>query len=91
MAGLRIPFRPGDYLLFGSFFSITDQVREALLGFLSSAKDAGVIIMYDPNFRKPHLHELDRLKPMIMENIGYADIVRGSNEDFELIFGARHR
>jgi len=87
MAGIHIPFAKGDFLLFGSFFAITPEVRDPLLRILKSAKEAGAIIVYDPNFRKPHLHELDELKPMILENIGYADIVRASDEDFEHIFG----
>jgi len=87
MESVRIPFSQEDFLLFGSFFALTDETRPALLRLLKSAKEAGTTIMYDPNFRKPHLHELDRLKPLILENIGFADIVRGSDEDFELIFG----
>ncbi len=88
MTGINIPFTEDDFLLFGSFFSITSGVREALLRILDSARKAGSTIMYDPNFRKPHLHELEIVKPMIIENIRHADIVRGSDEDFELIFGA---
>jgi fructokinase len=84
---LKIPFRRGDFLLFGSFFALTTEVRKPLLRVLNDAREAGVIIMYDPNFRKPHLRELDVLRPLIMENIRYADLVRGSDEDFELIFG----
>jgi fructokinase len=50
--------------------------------------ERGAIIIYDPNFRRAHLAELEELKPRIIENINYADIVRGSDEDFYLIFGA---
>ncbi len=87
MDKVRISFREDDILLFGSFFAITGQVREALIRFLHAAREAGALIIYDPNFRKPHLSELDHLKPLILENIAFADIVRGSDEDFELIFG----
>ncbi len=87
MEDIIIPFSKDDLLLFGSFFALTDNVREALKRFLVAARQAGSIIMYDPNFRKAHLHELDRLRPIIRENMQYADIVRGSNEDFEVIFG----
>ena len=40
-----------DIILFGSSFSISREVREKLTGFLSAARKAGAIIIYDPNFR----------------------------------------
>ncbi len=79
-----------DIVLFGSFYAITPEVREKLMLFISEAKKAGAVIIYDPNFRKPHLHDLPKLKPMIIENISYSTITRGSNEDFSFIFGARN-
>lgn len=77
-----------DIVLFGSFFAITHEVRDQLLKFVTTAKNAGAIIIYDPNFRKPHLKDLPELKKYILENISLADIVRGSDEDFKLIFNA---
>ncbi|NJK94530.1 MAG: hypothetical protein HC905_06025 [Bacteroidales bacterium] len=50
------------------------------------SQKSGSLIIYDPNFRKSHLHELDQLLPFIMENIELADIVKGSDEDFMNIF-----
>lgn len=76
-----------DIVLFGSFYAITVEVRKKLLEFVKTAKKNKAIVIYDPNFRKPHLHDLKWLKPMIEENIGLSRIVRGSNEDFTLIFG----
>jgi fructokinase len=81
-------FRTDDIVLFGSFAAITKQLREPLLQMLKAAIKAGAIIIYDPNFREPHLKELSELKPYIIENIGYADIVRGSSGDFNMIFNA---
>ncbi len=88
LSGLSIPITSEDYLLFGSFFAITESVRQGLLKLLKNAQNAGATIVYDPNFRKPHLHELDKVKPWIIENMSFADIVKGSDEDFELIFNA---
>jgi fructokinase len=79
-----------DIVLFGSFYAITPEVRKKLLQFIKHAKKKKAIIIYDPNFRKQHLHELSKLKPMIMENMSLADIVRGSNEDFSFIFGVHN-
>jgi fructokinase len=78
-----------DIVLFGSFYAITPEVRTKLVQFIDEAKKKNAIIVYDPNFRKQHLHDLPKLKGMIEENIRYASIIRGSNEDFSFIFGAR--
>ncbi|GAI76049.1 unnamed protein product, partial [marine sediment metagenome] len=69
-----------DIVLFGSFYAITPEVRKKLIHFIKEAKNKKSIILYDPNFRKQHLHDLPHLKPMIEENISYATIVRGSHE-----------
>jgi fructokinase len=78
-----------DIVLFGSFYAITPEVRKKLIHFIQEAKKKRAIVIYDPNFRKQHLHDLPHLKPMIQENISYATIVRGSHEDFSFIYGAR--
>lgn len=88
LQGLSVNFTAEDYLLFGSFFAITESVRENLISLLKKARAAGTSIIYDPNFRRPHLHELDKVKPWIIENMQFADIVKGSDEDFDLIFNA---
>lgn len=87
---LKLDFEEGDIVLFGSFFAITESLRPVLRKFLAEAHDNGCIIIYDPNFRKPHLHELEKLKPYIIENIRLSDLVRGSDEDFHLVFGANN-
>jgi len=78
-----------DIVLFGSFYAITPEVRVKLMHFIKEAYKKRAIIIYDPNFRKQHLHDLPQLKPMILENISFASIVRGSHEDFSLIYGSR--
>lgn len=86
---IRIPkFREDDIVIFGSLFALNSEVRDKLLCLLEKAKERGAIILYDPNFRSPHLEELSALKPVILQNISFADIVRGSDEDFKNIFGA---
>jgi fructokinase len=78
-----------DIVVFGSIYAIASEIRETLLKFLLYAKSRNALIIYDPNFRKPHLSELEILKPTILENMSLATIVRASNEDLELIFGAK--
>jgi fructokinase len=77
-----------DIVLFGSIYASSREVRKSAVRFLEMGQERGAIIIYDPNFRRAHLAELGELKPRIVENIKYADIVRGSDEDFQLIFGA---
>jgi fructokinase len=77
-----------DIILFGSIYAVTPEVRSKLMAFIQQANRNKAIVIYDPNFRKAHLHELQRLKPLILDNFLHADIVRGSNEDFTLILGA---
>ena len=86
---IRIPeFQEDDIVIFGSFFALNSEVRDKLLGLLKKAREQGAIILYDPNFRSPHQDELLSLKPVILQNMSFADIVRGSDEDFMNIFGA---
>jgi fructokinase len=77
-----------DIVLFGSFYAITLEVRQKLMDFIREANKKKAIVIYDPNFRKHHLHELPKLKPLILENMAHANIIRGSNEDFSFILGA---
>lgn len=87
---LKIPapdFTANDIVMFGSYFGISTEVRPALVNILAKAREKGAIIIYDPNFRKAHLHQLNELFPLIIENILIADIIKGSDEDFLNIFG----
>jgi fructokinase len=85
---LKLPeFIPGDLLLFGSFFSLMPVMRPYFTQLLELAKNAGICTIYDPNFRAAHINDLQFLKPAILSNMSYASIIRGSDEDFEHIFG----
>ncbi|MFO7655583.1 MAG: carbohydrate kinase [Bacteroidales bacterium] len=82
--------QPDDIVLFGSTYAVTPEVRPKLIELIQHAKRNKAIIIYDPNFRKSHLHELHKMKPMILDNIKLADIVRGSDEDFSFIYGVNN-
>jgi len=79
----------GDMVLFGSYFALSSRRHEEIVSFIGRAKASGAFILYDPNFRRPHLAELDSLKPLIIGNMGLACLVRGSDEDFHLMFGCK--
>lgn len=78
--------QPADIILFGSSFALREQGREELLTFLRKARACGSTIIYDPNIRQDVTRNPD-LKAMIMQNIGLANIVKGSVEDFLQLFG----
>ena len=75
-----------DIVLFGSFTSIKEEVRDDLVNCLKTSREAGAIIIYDPNFRPAHIKIRDKVIDYICENIHLSHIVKGSNEDFQNIF-----
>ena len=75
-----------DVILFGSYYGIKPEIRNSLFDFLNSATDCKSTIVYDPNYRKSHLHMLNQVRPFIFENFKISDIVKGSIEDFNFIF-----
>jgi fructokinase len=78
-----------DIILCGSIYAITDEIRKKFRDLVSMAKKNGAIVIYDPNFRPSHSSDLDKLLPLIVENMQNAKLVRGSDEDFKNIFGAK--
>lgn len=87
---LEVPLPPineDDIFIFGSYYALNPVLRDPVTEFLQYAKERKAIIYYDPNFRKSHAHEAIRLRPTVMDNLEFADIVRGSNEDFFNIYG----
>lgn len=83
-------FTDEDILLCGSFYAIAPEFRQKFLSLITGARKEGAMIIYDPNFRKTHLNEIDNLKPLIIENMKNASLVRGSDEDFRNIFGSEN-
>ncbi len=79
-----------DIIVFGSFYGIDPAIHVRLKPFLQHAKAKNAIVIYDPNFRASHVSELEIYRPIMMGNFGFADIVKGSDEDFAYIFGAKN-
>ena len=77
---------PGDIVLFGSFFALNPVVRPQVAGFLEYAKEHGAILYYDINFRASHQNEIMKITPNLIENLEMADFVRGSHEDFGILY-----
>ena len=77
----------GDIILFGSFFAINPAIRPAVSTLLHNARKAGAWLYYDINFRKTHIPDIPEVMMHIEENMRLADVVRGSKEDFEYLYG----
>ncbi|KXB86027.1 kinase, PfkB family [Prevotella sp. DNF00663] len=75
-----------DIVLFGSFFAVNPVIRPQVAAFLEYAHSRGAILYYDVNYRSSHRHEIMKITPNLIENLEYADIVRGSIEDFEILY-----
>lgn len=77
----------GDFILFGSFYALTEDTRNRMFPWIRQAHRNGAFVLYDPNFRKPHLSQLEAIRPALLENMQTADVVRASDEDCVLLFG----
>lgn len=75
-----------DIVIFGSYFALNPVLRTKVVEFLSYARAQGAILYYDVNFRRTHIGEVMKLTPSIIENLEFADIVRGSDEDFDNMY-----
>jgi fructokinase len=78
--------QPDDLVLFGSYYALNQVIRPQVKEFLEYAHEHGAILYYDVNFRASHQHEVMKITPNLLENFELADIVRGSIEDFEILF-----
>ena len=65
--------QPDDIVMFGSFYAVNPVIRPQVFAFLD-------------NFRASHANEVMKVTPNILENLEFADVVRGSKEDFEVMF-----
>ena len=73
-----------DIVMVGSYYALNPVLREKILELLDQAREKKAIIYYDPNFRSSHKNEAMKLAPTIIENLEYADIVRGSLDKVSL-------
>ena len=69
---------------FGTLSSTHETCREATRYALQCAKDAGVLVSFDPNLREPLWNDLEDAKCEIAYGLGLADIVKIS--DNEVVF-----
>lgn len=78
-----------DIVVIGSYYALNPILREKIVDLLEQARAKRAIVYYDPNFRSSHKEEAIKLAPSIIENLEYADIVRGSQDDFFYMYNLR--
>ncbi len=67
--------------------SLTDEPsRTATQKAVAYAKDAGKLITYDPNLRKPLWKDLEEAKKQLTWGLTQADVVKISDEEVEFLF-----
>ncbi len=72
---------------FGSL-SLTDEpARGATMKMLQIAKDSGVLVSYDPNYRAPLWNSEAEAREMMLSGLKYADILKISDNEVDLLFG----
>lgn len=88
--GCRVPCpAPGGVLLYGSYYAVCDALRPQIEALQAKARRVGATVYYDINFRRSHLHQREALLPAIEANYAQSDVVRGSADDFGILYGLR--
>lgn len=72
---------------FGSVSMTGGPSRETTLKAVEAAKKSGALVSFDPNLRPPLWTSLDEAKIQIVKGLGYADILKVSEEELEFITG----
>lgn len=63
--------------------------RSATLYAVRIAKENGALISFDPNLRPPLWDGLEEARQMIIKGLGYADVLKVSEEELEFITGIK--
>ncbi|WP_277679626.1 carbohydrate kinase family protein [Gracilibacillus dipsosauri] len=70
---------------FGSLSLTNEPVREATLSAVQFAKEHGLTVSYDPNFRESLWKDRETAVEAIKSGLAYTDILKVSEEEFELL------
>ena len=73
----------------GSLSTTDEPARSATYEALKIAKEAGCIISYDPNYREPLWKSEEIAKKAMIDLLQYADILKVSEEEMELLAGTQ--
>ena len=71
---------------FGTLSLIHEPARTATQKCVAYARQAGKLITYDPNLRKPLWNNLEEAKTQLLWGLRQADVVKISDEEVEFLF-----
>lgn len=83
-------FRAGDIFVFASTAATLGRNRDYLKRVLKYAREKNVLVYYDPNVRMSAGNKTNYIRNII-ENISWSDILRGSYDDFQAVFGTMNK
>lgn len=72
---------------FGTLSLTHDPARTATYRAVAYAKNAGKLITYDPNLRRPLWNTMDEARKQILWGLSMADVVKISDDEVEFLFG----
>lgn len=72
---------------FGTLSLTGEPARSTTYQAVAYAKNAGKLITYDPNLRKPLWRDLEEAKEQMLWGLTQADVVKISDEEVEFLFG----
>lgn len=79
--------RDGKIFHFGTLSSTHPGVREATRHALCVARDAGLLISFDPNLREPLWNSLEDARAEIAYGLSWCDILKISDNELEFMTG----
>ena len=79
--------KKGKIFHFGTLSMTHPEVREATKKALSIAKDAGMLISFDPNLRPPLWSNLDFAKEQIQYGLSKCDILKIADNEIQFVTG----
>lgn len=79
-------FLPGDILLFGSGYAVLPSNSSRITAVVEHAIKSGCIVYYDVNVRELSVDKRQEILSLYFRNMLYAHVVKGSIDDFFLLF-----
>ncbi len=80
-------FASHDILLFGSLYSLDQTIGSKISKIVEHFVQTGGLLIFDPNIRNSHQLKKSETKKALFHHLKSANIIKGSDEDFENIFG----
>ena len=79
--------KKGKLFHFGTLSMTHEGIRKATKKALKAAKEAGMMISFDPNLRPPLWDTMENAKEQIRYGMGYCDILKISDNEIQFITG----